>query len=362
MATTVQTRPNHYMTLGLTPAATAAEIADAYAREIILSRVRAFGATTKVSVAYEALRDPARRRAYDESIGVRREPAAVHMPRAVSFRSSAHFISGPPPIEPKADLPQPPPPAPKASLPPPPEPELRAEPRIAPFLAAALRSPEPQPPAPAPKREPEVPSFLQPRRLAAASIESDEDTGFDWKKPAVIVGALVGTVAVVGAWAGVQAGNDVEASQPAVTIPVPSAKAAPVAAVVAEPAAPAKSSVFSRSSRRPRVADARPADKAEQAQNRAIRPTASGPFEQIAEAGAVEAAPAIAESAPVETSAASLPLSKASIARTIGRIGYPCGSVTSTSHILGNVFKVTCTSGDSYRAAPIHGRYRFKRL
>jgi hypothetical protein len=29
---------------------------------------------------------------------------------------------------------------------------------------------------------------------------------------------------------------------------------------------------------------------------------------------------------------------------------------------LGNVFKVTCTSGDSYRAAPIHGRYRFKRL
>jgi hypothetical protein len=55
-------------------------------------------------------------------------------------------------------------------------------------------------------------------------------------------------------------------------------------------------------------------------------------------------------------------MSKAAIAQTIGRIGYPCGRVASTSHILGNVFKVTCTSGDSYRAAPINGRYRFKRL
>jgi hypothetical protein len=25
------------------------------------------------------------------------------------------------------------------------------------------------------------------------------------------------------------------------------------------------------------------------------------------------------------------------------------------------VFKVTCTSGDSYRAAPVRGRYRFSR-
>jgi hypothetical protein len=25
-------------------------------------------------------------------------------------------------------------------------------------------------------------------------------------------------------------------------------------------------------------------------------------------------------------------------------------------------FKVTCTSGDSYRATPVNGRYRFRRL
>jgi hypothetical protein len=352
MATTVQTRPNHYMTLGLTPAASQEEIKDAYAREIILSRVRAFGGTTQVSVAYEALRDPARRKAYDESIGIRREPAPVHLPRAVSFRSSAHFIGAPPPVEPKADLPPAPPPVT----------ETPPEPRIAPFLAAALRSPEP-PPAepPKPVREPEVPRFLHPRAIAAPPVEADE-TGFEWKRPAVIVGGLLGTVALVGAWAGVQAGNDVEASQPAVTVPVPSAKAPVVAAKTdVEPAARERSLAFAPPARRQRTA-ARPAESVEPAPSAAVQPTATGPFEQIAEAGAVEAAPAIDEVPAAEAASASLPLSKAAIAQTIRRIGYPCGQVASTSQILGGMYKVTCTSGDTYRAAPVHGRYRFKRL
>ena len=95
---------------------------------------------------------------------------------------------------------------------------------------------------------------------------------------------------------------------------------------------------------------------------------ASGPFEQIAQADAPEAAAALTETARVETAAASrsasLPLSKATIARTIGRIGYACGSVASTSAIDGQsgAFKVTCTSGDSYRASQVRGRYHFKRL
>jgi hypothetical protein len=53
------------------------------------------------------------------------------------------------------------------------------------------------------------------------------------------------------------------------------------------------------------------------------------------------------------------------IARTIGRIGYACGQVAATAAIEGEapgVFKVTCTSGQSYRAVPVRGRYRFKRL
>jgi hypothetical protein len=59
-----------------------------------------------------------------------------------------------------------------------------------------------------------------------------------------------------------------------------------------------------------------------------------------------------------------MPLPKAVIARTIGRIGYPCGQVASTTAVDGasGAFKVTCTSGHSYRAAPVRGRYRFRRL
>jgi hypothetical protein len=58
-----------------------------------------------------------------------------------------------------------------------------------------------------------------------------------------------------------------------------------------------------------------------------------------------------------------MPLSNAVIARTIGSIGYACGRVTSTTATEApGVFTVTCASGQSYRAAPVHGRYRFRRL
>jgi hypothetical protein len=59
-----------------------------------------------------------------------------------------------------------------------------------------------------------------------------------------------------------------------------------------------------------------------------------------------------------------MPLPKPTIARTLHRIGYSCGSVASTSAVDGQagVFTVTCTSGQSYRASPQHGRYRFKKL
>ena len=73
---------------------------------------------------------------------------------------------------------------------------------------------------------------------------------------------------------------------------------------------------------------------------------------------------ASAVAAPLSTaSAVSAPLSNATIAHTIGRIGYACGRVVSTSAIEGaGAFKVTCSSGDSYRAAPVRGHYHFKRL
>jgi hypothetical protein len=72
--------------------------------------------------------------------------------------------------------------------------------------------------------------------------------------------------------------------------------------------------------------------------------------------------PAMVEAA--SSAAAALPLSKATIARTIHKIGYSCGQVASTSPVDGQAgaFTVTCTSGQSYRASQVRGRYRFKRL
>jgi hypothetical protein len=63
---------------------------------------------------------------------------------------------------------------------------------------------------------------------------------------------------------------------------------------------------------------------------------------------------------PVE---ASMPLPGNVIARTIERIGYSCGSVSSTSAVEGasGVYNVTCSSGQTYQATPIHGRYRFRK-
>jgi hypothetical protein len=78
---------------------------------------------------------------------------------------------------------------------------------------------------------------------------------------------------------------------------------------------------------------------------------------------AIAATPAAAPAPAVETVAAAMPLSNATVARTIHKIGYACGQVASTS--TGGspgAYKVTCTSGHSYEAKPVHGRYHFRRL
>ena len=83
------------------------------------------------------------------------------------------------------------------------------------------------------------------------------------------------------------------------------------------------------------------------------RPAAPDPL-----AAAADPAPAGVEKA----AAATLPVAATVMARTIERIGYACGSVASaTPAEAAGVYKVTCTSGDTYRAAPVHGRYRFRR-
>ena len=80
MSSTVKSRPNHYEVLGLTPAATGDEIAQAFARELGLLRPRPFGSLAEVTVAYETLRDRIKREAYDISLGLKPKPPGPSKP------------------------------------------------------------------------------------------------------------------------------------------------------------------------------------------------------------------------------------------------------------------------------------------
>jgi outer membrane biosynthesis protein TonB len=84
-----------------------------------------------------------------------------------------------------------------------------------------------------------------------------------------------------------------------------------------------------------------------------------------AEVPAPEAAPK-ADAPPEAGESSPLPLSAPVVARTIERIGYPCGAVASSSRIEApageTAYRITCTSGDSYRASDRSGRFRFRKL
>jgi hypothetical protein len=384
MVSTVKVRPNHYELLGLTPAATHDEIKRAFAREISVLRPRAFGGAGEISIAYETLRNPARRKAYDASIGIRPEPKPI--PAAIAGTVPAHFIGSTlgarlerlaredfrpasPSITPKS------------------RPERIAEPRTAAFIAASLRSPakreahnEPtavvqrSPVEPLHRAEPEAPSAAarrevavhpKPRPAPEHAFLDVEDGSFEWKRPAMLAGALVLTVGLIGAWAGWEAGNDSEAEllpKPTLTQKLPPAPEFPIAAeqpvstapnpVAARPEAPKRVIVTERAERSaPRPQYVALADD----------PVGSAQPDQGVETPEIEQA--AAETGPIAAVPAKLPLPDRVVARTIGRIGYACGQVAGASAVDGQagVFKVTCTSGHSYRAAPVRGRYRFSR-
>jgi hypothetical protein len=352
MVDTVQTRPNHYELLGLTPGASDGEIARAFARE--LGRPRAFGGLAEVSVAYETLRNPSKRRAYDAAIGLRQDPtptAAVKATWAESpylLRASAH------PAEPPAARPAVPTPARS-------EPEPKTEAGAAPFIAARLQelaAPEPlnrveRQAAPLPKLN------LHPAFEPNQSKLQDSGEGMvQWRRLAIPAGVLLLAVGVGGAWTGWQSrGGGMPSERAAMLAPPPTTFTVsdPPAAVPvrvldeAQPVQPKPSSRLAvRIKRRP-ATSSRLADLEK----------------QLAEPSPADPVPAVlvADSVPDEATPAALPISSAVIARTIGRIGYPCGKVASSSQSdSAGVFTVTCTSGHSYRATPIRGRYHFRRL
>ena len=354
MVETVSLRPNHYELLGLTPAASSAEIAQAFAKELGLLPMRPFGSLAQVSLAYETLRDPIKRVAYDASLRPAPKPEPSHP--LIGRLEGAAFVGGAlakPGVRSAA----------VSSSPVAPRPEPLGEPRTAPSASELLR----QPPRPTIREiEPTSGNDRTLHHDALDRFDRSEKASLDWRLPALAGGALMLAV-VLGAWTGWEAGNDNEQVQPeaAAMLKTPPAKALP--ALDVSPEAPAPIVVEPRPARRTRA----PVAEAQTA--RARRPLQI----DLPDAGPVEAArsdqvppgeiatdQAVADAPAVAPTAAKLPLPKSVIARTIGRIGYACGQVASATAVEGSagVFTVTCTSGHSYRAAPVRGRYHFRRL
>ena len=141
-----------------------------------------------------------------------------------------------------------------------------------------------------------------------------------------------------------------------VTIAVPPARPPQDIAAVSEPLPePSAAGLQPEPRTSPRVAEP-PAEPA--------APPATAPDDSQELANDVTEAPPSVDPEPT-TVAAKPPLPNSVMARTIERIGYSCGRVTAVTSVEGptpGVFRVTCTSGASFRAAPVNGRYRFRRF
>src|SRR4029079_11650895 len=165
------------------------DIARAFARQMSLFRAWPMAAAAQMSIAYETLRNPAQRRDYDRSIGLP-PPEPPRSPTAVT--GHMHFVPAAPAVE-RTVLE----PAPAGAKPRPVEPEPR--------MAASLR--EPERPA-ALGTEPRIREILELPR--GAQPLGDAPLRQAWRRPAMVMAALVGGVGLIGAWAGSVAGGDAQ--------------------------------------------------------------------------------------------------------------------------------------------------------
>jgi hypothetical protein len=384
MVSSVKSLSNHYDTLGVAPTASDEEISRAFAAQMLTARMRpdiAVARLAKLSVAFETLRDAAKRRAYDSSLGLGR-PAPAAIPA-----SAAPFI-GLSTID-RLNRLAAASPAPAEVAPPRASTEAHVEPRIAGFIAASLRQPaqqrepelrrEPPPPPPAQTHpNPTEPTFTQ-----AGSLDFEDGRLLIGRTGATLGASVIG-VAILSVVLAVPAPNPdripaPEARvEPALTVPLPPAAATEESAATAQ----APTTVALLTAPKPqtardavRVANKKappippmPVDGQALATAAATLSTAQSPsLEATAEqAAAISSAVGTATGGPETTATtARLPLPDATVARTIHRIGYACGRVVSTTGIDGaadGVFKITCSSGDSYQATPVRGRYHFRRL
>ncbi len=384
MVSSVKLLPNHYETLGLSPAASEREIAGAFARAMSMFGTRSLSGAAQIGVAFEVLRNPAKRRAYDRTLGLTSEMQPRQSIVTATVRSKSGFMGSAwtgfaeqiagenPPVPPRE-------PSLQARL------EQGAEPRIASFIASSLR-------------EPAIPTVLEPAASPVADEKADSDAALErhvaqllavrnareerafdgevrmleWKRPAVALVGLVAAAGIIGTLAGLWVrGDSDQYPQPeaAVTVALPKAQTNPVIAappeVLAlqpkperrfEPRAHAKITAPSPQI----VAPHQPVDPLAQVAE------TSHPTEIPSDAQIQAAADQLAAQAPAPAAvAAAMPLPKGTIARTIEKIGYSCGAVDSVASVEGaapGVFKVSCASGQNYQATPVNGRYHFRRL
>ena len=390
MMSSVKSRSNHYETLGIAPSAKADEISGAFARKMSLFQADPLGTSAQICIAYETLRDPVKRREHDRSIGLVPEPKielpqwtyAAKQPRWAPLVASAeqNFASRPEKaIETAAE--------PRVTDGP--LSEAAVDPRLA-AIAASVRELA----RPAVPRSPVEPVLQRPQprpiemrgdfsleeiterirsvgRAEKVRLHSSEHGGFEWKRPALTLGALIVGAGIFGALTGMSLkGDEAPAQAEAATARLHSGTVLDHQAAsssTASAAAPVENF------QEPRAARSAAEKRAERRINRKLRDSL---LEQKMATSLSDPDPR-AEARPDNLGAdqpvapadkpitASLPLPRALIARTIERIGYPCGAVASTTQADGQapgVFQVTCTSGHSYRATPQRGRYHFRRM
>ena len=339
MASTASSRPTHYETLGILPTAPAHEIARAFAKQGSVFRPHAFGGLAELCIAYETLRDPDKRRAYDASLGVARDAKPKLEPVLGRMLASASSTPGPAPARPNAT---------QDKLPSPIKPAVP----LGPGLEQQVR-PEPS------FRRAEAPPPLWEDDL------SHDVPSIDWRRAGIAIGAIVLAACALGGAAGWWSASSIE-EQPgptnSVSVPLPQARPEQADA---DPLPAPKPVQVAQGAEVHRATPAKPPVPVIEQEPIATQSVANDepPRPDLAEANIDE--PAGEEAASEPTAASTMPLPNRVIARTIDRIGYSCGQVAAIAPIEGHaagVHKVTCTSGQSFQATPVNGRYRFRRL
>lgn len=367
MVGSVRQRSNHYQTLGIAPAASDEQIAEAFARKMNVFRWHPAGAAAEVWIAYETLRDRIKRADYDRALGLAPKPQR-EWTMAVTREQWTPFVA---------------PVAPKMVSKPAREPEPRSEPPVDPRLesiaatlrelskpAAVERSPDP---APEPREhwrpddgvEPLIERILAVDHAEKARLRAAKVRGPDWRKPLIAVGGLLLCAGLIGAYAGLSVSDHEGSAQAETAAKAPKQATSRQAAAAIPQSAPAPITFEPLAQRPVRAAAAhlKPKHIVSRQQVRQAQPITSEATDTQSGAVPSDPSPSADPLAPESVASANLPIPNKVVARTIDRIGYSCGDVSSSAAVDGSpgAFDVTCSSGQSFRATRVHGRYHFRR-